>query len=118
MIKLLWNTHNQTRPDLNNKNQKELVDYNWGIYHKKNSDKWIFEILNKINFQIIESEQDLESEDILIIVDSSVEKRNEFYSKLKIICSKMYLIHLGDESGAYDLTEIYNNFNYVWRTFC
>jgi hypothetical protein len=30
----------------------------------------------------------------------------------------MFLIHLGDESGAYDSSLIYNKFNYVWRTFC
>ena len=118
MIKLLWNTQNQNKPDLSKKNYKELVDYNWGIYHKKNSDQWIFEVLNKINFKKIESEKDLEADDKLIIIDSSVERKKDFYSKLKIICSKMYLIHLGDESGAYDLDEIYNNFNYVWRSFC
>ena len=28
------------------------------------------------------------------------------------------MIHLGDESGSYDLSSIYQNFNYVWRTFC
>ena len=30
----------------------------------------------------------------------------------------MFLIHLGDESGAYDSSLIYNKFNYVWRAFC
>ena len=30
----------------------------------------------------------------------------------------MFLIHLGDEAGVYDLSLIYNKFNYVWRTFC
>jgi len=35
-----------------------------------------------------------------------------------LICSKMFLIHLGDESGAYDTSLIYNKFNYVWRAFC
>ena len=30
----------------------------------------------------------------------------------------MFLIHLGDESGVYDSSLIYNKFNYVWRTFC
>ena len=37
---------------------------------------------------------------------------------MKLICSKIYLIHLGDESGAHDLSKIYDNFNFVWRTFC
>ena len=118
MIKLFWNTHNQNKSNLNKSNEKNARDQIWGIYHKDCSDKWIYEILNKIKFKIIQSEKDLESEDILIIVDSSVENKEELYTKLELICSKMFLIHLGDESGAYDLSLIYNKFNYVWRAFC
>ena len=40
MIKLFWNTHNLNIPDQNNKTDKDIVDHNWGIYHKKYSDKW------------------------------------------------------------------------------
>ena len=118
MIKLFWNTHNQNKPNPNDTNSKEARDYIWGLYHKDNSDKWIYEILNKIQFTIIQSEQDLESGDVLIIIDSSVEKKIELYTKLELICSKMFLIHLGDESGSYDLSEIYNKFNFIWRAFC
>ena len=118
MIKLIWNTHNQNAPNPNKQNDKDLAGYNWGIYHKNNSDKWIFNILKKIQFKLIDSEKDLNSEDTLIIVDSSVEKKDKFYTKLQLLCSNMFLIHLGDESGAYDLTSIYNNFNFVWRSFC
>ena len=118
MIKLFWNTHNQNKPNPNKSNKENARDQIWGIYHKDCSDKWIYEILNKIEFEVIQSEKDLESEDILIIVDSSIEKKEELYTKLKLICSKMFLIHLGDESGAYDSSLIYNKFNYVWRAFC
>ena len=118
MIKLFWNSHNQNKPNPNKPNDKKDKDYIWGLYHKNNSDKWIYEILAKIQFQEIQSEKDLESDDILIVVDSSVEEKNEFYVKLKFICSKIYLIHLGDEAGSYDLSTIYNNFKFVWRTFC
>jgi len=114
MIKLFWNTHNQK----NNPNDKEDRDYIWGLYHKDNSNKWIYEILKKIQYQKIDNEEELQNDDTLIIVDSSVEKKNDLYTKLKLICSKMFLIQLGDESGAYDLSSIYNNFNHVWRTFC
>ena len=69
----------------------------------------------KIN---IVTTKDLEHEDILIIVDSSIENKEELYTKLELICSKMFLIHLGDETFAYDLSMVYNKFNYVWRTFC
>ncbi len=89
-----------------------------GIYHKQNSNLWIYEILSKIKYDIIENEANIERDDILIIVDSSIEEKKELYTKLKLICSKIFLFHLGDESGIYDLSEIYNNCNYVWRTFC
>jgi len=118
MIKLFWNTHNQNKPNPNKPNKENARDRIWGLYHKDYSDKWIYEVLNKIKFEIIQSEKDLESEDILIIVDSSIEKKEELYTKLKLMCSKMFLIHLGDEAHAYDLFQLYNKFNYVWRTFC
>jgi len=118
MIKLLWNTHNQNKYNPKEHDQKDLADYNWGIYHKKNSDQWIFNILSKVTFESINSERDLKKGDVLILVDSSVEKKGELYIKLRSLCSKMFLIHLGDESGSNDLTSIYNNFNFVWRSFC
>ena len=118
MIKLFWNTHNQNEPNPNKTNEENARDQIWGLYHKDYSDKWIYEILNKIEFEVIQSEKDLEREDILIIVDSSIEKKKKIYTKLELICSKMFLIHLGDEAGVYDLSLVYNKFNYVWRTFC
>ena len=118
MIKLFWNTHNQKKPNSNKSNDKDARDYIWGIYHKDNSDQWIYEILNKIQFRLIRNAKDLESGDILIIIDSSVEEKSELYARLKLICSKIYLIHLGDESVSQDLSLIYNNFNFVWRAFC
>ena len=118
MIKLFWNTHNQNKPNPNKSNKENARDKKWGLYHKDYSDKWIYEILNKIEFEVIQSEKDLESEDILLIVDSSIENKEELYTKLELICSKMFLIHLGDESGVYDSSLIYNKCNYIWRTFC
>ena len=120
MIKLFWNTNNQKNPNSNDKKirEKQEWDFRWGQYHKKNSDKWIYEILKKIKYNIIENETNLTEEDILVIVDSSVEEKNELYIKLNAICSKIFLFHLGDESGSYDLSSVYNNCNYVWRSFC
>ena len=119
MIKLFWNTHNETKPVLEKSNNIDATsDFGWGIYHKSNSDKWIYNILSKVNFVKINSENDLETNDILIIVDSSVERKKDFYTKLRLICSKIFLIHLGDESGIHDLSSIYNNCDFVWRTFC
>ena len=36
MIKLLWNTQNQAKPNLNNPEKEEFLNYNWGIYHRNN----------------------------------------------------------------------------------
>ena len=53
MIKLLWNTHNLKKPINEKLYEQEMRDYLWGTYHKNNSHKWIFEILNKIKFKYI-----------------------------------------------------------------
>ena len=120
MIKLFWNTHNQKKPNSTVKKirEKEEQDYGWGLYHKKNSDKWIYEILKKIKYNVIDSERNLEKDDILIIIDSSVEEKNELYTRLNLICSKIFLFHLGDEFGFHNLLPAYNNCNYIWRPFC
>jgi len=115
MIKLFWNTHNQSKFSENN---KESTSYIWGTYHKKNSDKWIYEILKKVKYSLIDNEKDLKSNDILIIVDSSIENKIKKYNELKLICSKIFLFHLGDETGIFDFSQVYKNCNYVWRTFC
>ena len=110
MIKLFWNTHNQKKPNSENKKikEKEELDYGWGQYHEKSSDKWIYKILEKIKYNIIDSLRNLEKDDILIIIDSSVEEKNELYTKLNLICSKIFLFHLGDEFGFHNLSQIYN----------
>lgn len=120
MIKLLWNTHNQenTLTDDKELKKKLFINYTWGIYHKENSDKWIYEILNKIKYTTIIDENSLNDEDVLIIVDSSPEKKVKLYEKLKLICSTILLFHLGDETGSYDLSQIYDKCTYVFRTFC
>ena len=120
MIKLFWNTQNQKQTITNDINikKKEATDYKWGIYHQKNSDSWIYEILKKTEFKIIESEKDLDSGDILIIIDSNPEKKIDLYEKFKLLCSKILLFHLGDETGPYDLSQIYNKCNFVFRPFC
>jgi len=120
MIKLFWNTQNQKKTNSEDEKIIEQHDrnYSWGIYHKKNSNKWIYEILKKIDYKIIESESELEKNDTLIIVDSTIENKIELYLKLKLICSKIFLFHLGDEPGSFDFSPIYDNCNYSWRAFC
>ena len=87
MIKLFWNTRNQKKPNTKDEKIIEEFDRNyiWGIYHKKNSNSWVYEILKKIKYDIIENETNLEKDDTLIIVDSSLEGKAELYKKLKLI---------------------------------
>ena len=47
-----------------------------------------------------------------------MKKKAELYAKLKLTCSKIFLLHLGDESGEYDSSTVYENCNHIWRTFC
>ena len=58
MIKLFWNTQNQKKTNSEDEKIIEQHDrnYSWGIYHKKNSNKWIYEILKKIDYKIIEND--------------------------------------------------------------
>ena len=120
MIKLFWNTHNQKKPNSSDKKirEKQELDYGWGQYHKKSSDKWIYEVLKKTKYNIIDGLKNIEKDDILIIVDSSVEEKNELYTKLNLICSKIFLFHLGDEFGSHNLLSIYDNCDFIWRPFC
>ena len=62
MIKLLWNTQNQSKPNQQETNTEIARNYIWGLYHQKNSNKWIYEILNKVKFNVIQNETDLEKE--------------------------------------------------------
>ena len=54
MIKLFWNTQNQKKASSENKEIVEKLerDYVWGIYHQENSNLWIYEILNKIKYNL------------------------------------------------------------------
>jgi len=118
MIKLFWNTHNQIKPKTNDPNKEDVFDYNWGEYHKVSSNEWIFLILEKIKYETIFKIDEVKKNDILIIIDSSVEKKRDFYLKLRVLCSKLFLFHLGDEIGTADHSPIYSNCDYVWRAFC
>ena len=61
MIKLFWNTHNQKKPNSSDKKirEKQELDYGWGKYHKKCSDKWICEILKEVKYNSIEMKLNL-----------------------------------------------------------
>ena len=120
MIKLFWNTHNQKKSNIENKEiqKEEKANYTWGIYHERSSNIWINEILKKVEYTIIEDETYLEKRDTLIIIDSAIDKKAELYTKLNLICSKIFLFHLGDEFGTYNVSPVYNNCTYIWRSFC
>ena len=107
MIKLYWNT---TSHD-------PISGFQWGKYHANNSNIWINLVLEKINKQNVQSLDQIKKDDILIIVDCDVDKKIEFYKKLRILCSKLYLINLGDESGQKNVIKNYDFFDHVWRSY-
>ena len=65
-MKLFWNSQN---------NNKSF----WGDYHYKNSKKWIFDILSEIKFSEIKGLNEVNEPEPLIIVDSEVQKKENFY---------------------------------------
>ena len=85
MIKLFWNTHNQIAANPKEKEKEIIRNYKWGLYHKENSDKWVYEILKKIKFQKIESEKSIQKEDTVIIIDSTIDR------KIELECSTVKL---------------------------
>ena len=111
MIKFFWNSNNY------NIGEKDIF---WGQYHKKNSNLWIKSILKKVDFKIIKDIHEIKSQDKLIIIDSYIHKKIQFYSKIKLACDKIFLFHLGDEifHEPKMIKEIYSNCQFVWRTFC
>ena len=103
-MKLLWNT---------NKN----INSFWGNYHFLNSTSWIYSIIRKIDYENIDNAEQINANDDLIIVDSQLTIKKDFYLQLSKKCASIYLIHLGDEGATEDTNIIYNNCKHVWRTF-
>ncbi len=102
-MKLFWNTHNYNKSF-------------WGKYHLLNSKKWIFDILKETKFLEINDLNLANNTDSLIIVDSEVASKKNFYDAILNKYKKIYLIHLGDEGGSIN-KNIYSNFTHVLRTF-
>ena len=88
MLKFLWNSNNY------NIGEKDQF---WGNYHKINSSTWIKNILKETEYKQIENLDDIELNDKLIIVDSYIHNKKNFYSKLSSVCENIFLFHLGDE---------------------
>ena len=98
MIKLFWNTHNQR----NNPEDKEDRDLIWGEYHRDYSNKWIHEILNKIQFKSIKNESPVKinaiipkKENIIKVVTSRSHANNPKLDKFLENYPKYELIKMG-----------------------
>ena len=102
-MKLFWNTHNQNKSF-------------WGEYHLLNSKEWIFDILGEIKFEEVEDLNLAQNTDSLMIIDSEISGKKDFYEILLNKYKRIYLIHLGDEGGRIN-KKIYSNFQHVFRTF-
>ena len=102
-MKLFWNSQNDNKSF-------------WGEYHYKNSKKWIFDILNEIKFSEVKGLNEVNELEPLVIVDSEVQKKENFYKDFFKKHKNIYLIHLGDEGGKVDKS-FYLSFKQVFRTF-
>ena len=104
-MKLFWNT---------NKNLNTF----WGNYHSNNSREWIFYILKMVNIDEIDKIENISKDEKIIVVDSELSGKEDFYKNLLLKTKNIFLIHLGDEGGTEDKNYIYNNCTHIWRTFC
>ena len=103
-MKLFWNTNNQSSSF-------------WGDYHQKNSKTWIYELLENIEFVEIDDLSKIDSNEKIIIVDSELPNKQDFYLNTFKNFKNLYLIHLGDEGGIEYNEAFYLNFKHVFRTF-
>ena len=109
MIKLLWNTL---------RHQNDSFELVWGKHHETNSKDWIYFLLQDIDYSIIKDEKELKEEDILIVVDSGIHFKENFYLALKKKVKRIFLFHMNDEHLDKRTKPIYEYFDYIWRTCC
>ena len=109
MIKLLWNT---------SRHQKDSFELTWGKYHEDNSKDWIYFLLQDIDCKTIDSEEEIDKGDTVIIVDSGIHFKEHFYIKLNTLAKRFFLFHVNDEHLDKRSAPIYSYCDYVWRTCC
>jgi len=74
-------------------------------------------MIKNINYKLIDQLEDINSDDLLIIIDCDISKKVEFYLNLKKKVKKIYLFHLGDEASTDLNLNIYEKFEFVWKNF-
>ena len=109
MIKLLWNT---------SRHQKDSFELVWGKYHEDSSKDWIYSLLQDINYKSINSEEEIDKGDTVIIIDSGIHFKEHLYIKLKTLTKRFFLFHINDEHLDKRSAPIYSYCDYVWRTCC
>jgi len=109
MIKLLWNT---------SRHQKDSFELIWGKYHEDNSKDWICFLLQDINYKSINSEEEIDKGDTVIIVDSGIHFKEHLYIKLNKLTKRFFLFHVNDEHLDKRSAPIYSYCDYIWRTCC
>ena len=109
MIKLLWNT---------SRHQNDSFELTWGKYHEENSKDWIYFLLQDIDYKSINTEEEINKGDTVIIVDSGIHFKEHFYLKINTLTKRFFLFHINDEHLDKRIAPIYNYCDYVWRTCC
>ena len=115
-MKLLWNT-NKNLPTVSTNLAEERLIF-WGNYHYENSHSWISDLLSKIQITPINNIENLNINEDIIVVDNFINTKESFYYDLSCKVNKIYLIHLGDESGSEKRDMIYSLCEHIWRSFC
>ena len=109
MIKLLWNTF---------RHQNDSFELTWGKYHEENSKDWIYLLLRDVKYTFVNSEEEIDKGDTVIIVDSGIHFKEHFYVKLNTLAKRFFLFHINDEHLDKRSAPIYSYCDYVWRTCC
>ena len=109
MIKLFWNT---------SLNQGDSFELDWGKYHEKTSKDWVYFLLQNVNYTCVKSDKEINKGDTVILVDSGIHFKDNFYKNLKATTKNIFLFHINDEQLDKRSMLIYDNFNFIWRTCC
>ena len=103
MIKVFWNIN-------------KVYNSWWGEYFLNHKD-WINLMIKDLNYKLIDQLENINSDDLVLIIDCDISKKVEFYSNLKKKIKKIYLFHLGDEASTDLNSNVYEKFEFVWKNY-
>ena len=96
---IVINTHNQKKSTSKDKQIVEKLDrdYVWGIYHQKNSNLWVYEILQKVKYKVAKNGADIEKNDVFNLRKALKAADLEYVFKLNFGDFKFYDVSYFDD---------------------